>query len=148
MLDQLSIAVEAGLGFEGALAHVARNTTGPLSDEVVRTLQDIQVGVPRKVAYQLLGERIELPELRRFLRAIIQAEEHGISVARVLSIQASEMRVTRRLRAEEKAMRIPVLVALPLFLCIFPALLVVVLGPAVINIIEAFTGGLIVPTAG
>ncbi|MFC6421840.1 type II secretion system F family protein [Ornithinimicrobium tianjinense] len=144
-MDQLSIAVEAGLGFEGALRHVAGNTTGPLADEIVRTLQDIQVGVPRRTAYQALSDRVELPALRRFIRAIIQAEQHGISIARVLQIQATEMRVIRRLTAEEKAMRIPVLVAFPMFLCIFPALLVVVLGPAIINIIDAFTGGLVGP---
>jgi len=146
-MDQLSIAVEAGLGFEAALNHVSRNTVGPLADEIVRTLQDIQVGVPRREAYTAFAERVGMPDLRRFVRAIIQAEQHGISVAKVLSIQAADMRNKRRLRAEEKAMRIPVMVAFPLFICIFPALLVVVLGPAIINIMDAFGGGMILPDA-
>jgi tight adherence protein C len=142
-LDQLTIAVEAGLGFESALNHVARNSEGPLAEELVRTLQDMQVGVPRRVAYNDLGDRNDVPDLRRFTRAIVQAEQYGISVARVLETQAAEMRMKRKSRAEETAMKIPVKVIFPLLLCIMPALLVVVLGPAVINIISAFSGGLV-----
>ncbi|MGD8149660.1 type II secretion system F family protein [Ornithinimicrobium sp. Y1694] len=138
-LDQLTIAVEAGLGFEAAIAHVARGSEGPLAEEFVRTLQEIQVGVPRRTAYRALTSRVPVDDLRRFVRAILQGEEHGISIARVLSTQASEMRIKRRQRAEEKAMQIPVKVVFPLVLFILPALFIVVLGPAAINMIAAFS---------
>ncbi|WP_202865416.1 type II secretion system F family protein [Ornithinimicrobium sufpigmenti] len=139
-LDQLTISVEAGLGFEAAITHVARGSEGPLADEFVRTLQEIQVGVPRRVAYRGLTSRVQVEDLRRFVRAIMQGEEHGISIARVLSTQAAEMRVKRRQRAEEKAMQIPVKVVFPLILFILPALFIVVMGPGVINILQAFSG--------
>lgn len=138
-LDQLSIAVEAGLGFEGALNHVARNTSGPLAEEIIRTLQDMRVGVPRREAYLDLGHRTDVPDLKRFVRAIIQAEQRGVSVARVLNVQASEMRLKRSQRAEETAMKIPVKVIFPLMFCILPALLVVIAGPAVLSIMDAFS---------
>lgn len=138
-LDQMTIAVEAGLGFEAALAHVSRNGTGPLAEELIRTLQDIQVGQPRREAYTALSDRSPEPDLRRFLRAIIQAERHGVSVARVLSTQAAEMRLKRRQRAEEQAMKIPVKVVFPLILTILPVLFIVVMGPGVLNIISAFS---------
>ena len=139
-LDQMTIAVEAGLGFEAAMAHVARNSNGPLAEELIRTLQDIQVGQPRRQAYQALADRSPEPDLRRFLRAVIQAERHGVSIARVLSTQADEMRLKRRQRAEEKAMKIPVKVVFPLILTILPVLFIIVMGPGVINIIESFSG--------
>jgi tight adherence protein C len=138
-LDQMTIAVEAGLGFEAAMSHVARNSRGPLAEELIRTLQDIQVGQPRREAYRALAERSPEPDLRRFLRAVIQAEQHGVSVARVLTTQAQEMRVKRRQRAEEKAMKIPVKVVFPLILTILPVLMIVVMGPGAINIIDAFS---------
>jgi tight adherence protein C len=117
-LDQLTIAVEAGLGFEAALQQTARNSKGPLPEELIRTLQDIQVGQPRRIAYLALGERTQVQDLQRFVRAIVQADEHGVSIARVLSTQAREMRIKRRQRAEEKAMQIPVKVIFPLILFI------------------------------
>jgi tight adherence protein C len=138
-LDQMTIAVEAGLGFEAAMAHVARSGRGALAEELIRTLQDIQVGQPRREAYRALAERSPEPDLRRFLRAVIQAEQHGVSVARVLTTQAQEMRIKRRQRAEEKAMKIPVKVVFPLILTILPVLIIVVIGPGVINIIDAFS---------
>lgn len=139
-LDQLTISVEAGLGFEAAISHVAKGSEGPLADEFVRTLQEIQVGVPRRVAYTGLTKRVQVEDLRRFVRAIMQGEEHGISIAKVLSTQAHEMRLKRRQRAEEKAMQIPVKVVFPLILFILPALFIVVMGPGAINIIDAFSG--------
>lgn len=139
-LDQLTIAVEAGLGFEAALAHISRNSRGPLADEFLRTLQDIQVGQPRRDAYTTMTERVNVTDLRRFVRAIVQAEEHGVSIARVLATQAREMRIKRRQRAEEKAMQIPVKVVFPLVLFILPALFIVILGPAVINTLQTFSG--------
>ncbi|WP_232748349.1 type II secretion system F family protein [Ornithinimicrobium sediminis] len=138
-LDQLSIAVDAGLGLESAMAHVARNSSGPLSEEIVRTLQDMQVGMPRHEAYLAMSQRVDVSDLRRFLRAMALADQQGVSISRVLNTQAQEMRLKRRQRAEEKAMKIPVKVVFPLILFILPVLFIVVMGPGVIGIIEAFS---------
>lgn len=139
-LDQMTIAVEAGLGFEAAMAQAGRNGTGPLAEELVRTLQDIEMGRTRREAYEALGERCGVDDLRRFTRAVTQADANGIAVADVLHTQAGEMRLKRRQRAEEKAMKIPVKVIFPLLLCIMPVLFIVILGPAAINIFETFKG--------
>ncbi|RBY95505.1 type II secretion system F family protein [Blastococcus sp. TF02-8] len=139
-LDQMTIAVEAGLGFESAMARAGKNGTGPLAEELVRTLQDIAVGQPRRDAYLALAERTGVPDLRRFIAAIVQADAYGVSIADVLRTQAQVMRLKRRQRAEEKAMQIPVKVIFPLILCILPTLFIVLLGPAVLDIIDAFSG--------
>ncbi len=139
-LDQMTIAVEAGLGFESAMMRAAKNGNGPFAQELIRTLQDMQVGQSRKEAYLALADRTTVVELRRFLRAVIQADAYGIAVADVLRTQASEMRLKRRQRAEEKAMKIPVKVIFPLMLCILPALFIVLLGPAVLDMMKAFSG--------
>ncbi|MDP9429224.1 MAG: type II secretion system F family protein, partial [Actinomycetota bacterium] len=133
------IAVEAGLGFESAMARAGKNGKGPLAEELVRTLQDIGVGQPRREAYLALAERTGVPDLRRFVNAVIQADQYGVSIADVLRTQASEMRLKRRQRAEEKAMQIPVKVIFPLILFILPTLFIVVMGPAVMDIIAAFS---------
>jgi tight adherence protein C len=137
-LDQMTIAVEAGLGFEAAIARAGRNGKGPLAEELVRTLQDIGVGQPRREAYLALAERTGVADLRRFIRAVVQADQYGVSVADVLRTQAAEMRLKRRQRAEEKAMQIPVKVIFPLILCILPTLFIVLLGPTVLQIITVF----------
>jgi tight adherence protein C len=139
-LDQMTIAVEAGLGFESAMARAGKNGKGPLAEELVRTLQDIAVGQPRREAYLALAERAGVEDLRRFIRAVVQADAYGVSIADVLRTQAAEMRLKRRQRAEEKAMQIPVKVIFPLILCILPVLFIVLLGPAAMDIIEAFSG--------
>ena len=138
-LDQMTIAVEAGLGFESAMARAGRNGKGPLAEELVRTLQDIAVGQPRRDAYLALADRTGVTDLRRFIRAVVQADAYGVSIADVLRTQAQEMRLKRRQRAEEKAMQIPVKVIFPLILCILPTLFIVLLGPAVIDIIGVFS---------
>jgi tight adherence protein C len=140
-LDQMTIAVEAGLGFESALARAGRNGKGPLAEELVRTLQDIAVGQPRRDAYLALDERTGVPDLGRFIRAVVQADAYGVSIADVLRTQAQEMRLKRRQRAEEKAMQIPVKVIFPLILCILPTLFIVLLGPAALDIMKVFSGG-------
>jgi tight adherence protein C len=137
-LDQMTIAVEAGLGFESALARAARNGRGPLAEELVRTLQDIGVGQPRREAYLALGERSGVDDLRRFVRAVVQADAYGVSIADVLRTQAQEMRLKRRQRAEEKAMQIPVKVIFPLILCILPTLFIVLLGPTAMKVMQGF----------
>jgi tight adherence protein C len=139
-LDQMTIAVEAGLGFESAMARAGSNGKGPLAEELVRTLQDIAVGQPRRDAYLALAERTGVQDLRRFIRAVVQADQYGVSIADVLRTQAQEMRLKRRQRAEEKAMQIPVKVIFPLILCILPTLFIVLLGPAVMDIAAAFGG--------
>lgn len=139
MLDQMLISVEAGIGFEGAMARSAENNTGPLADEFVRTLQDLQIGRPRREAFQALAERAPFPDLRSFIRAVIQADQYGIAIAKVLRTQAKEMRTKRRQRAEEHAMKIPVKILFPLMFTILPALFIVVMGPAFMNIIKLFS---------
>jgi tight adherence protein C len=138
-LDQMTIAVEAGLGFESAMARAGRNGKGPLAEELVRTLQDIAVGQPRRDAYLALADRTGVQDLRRFIRAVVQADAYGVSIADVLRTQAQEMRLKRRQRAEEKAMQIPVKVIFPLILCILPTLFIVLLGPAVMDIVAVFS---------
>jgi tight adherence protein C len=138
-LDQMTIAVEAGLGFESAMARAGSNGKGPLAAELVRTLQDIAVGQPRREAYLALAERTGVTDLRRFIRAVVQADQYGVSIADVLRTQAQEMRLKRRQRAEEKAMQIPVKVIFPLILCILPTLFIVLLGPAVMDIVASFS---------
>jgi tight adherence protein C len=138
-LDQMTIAVEAGLGFESAMARAAHNGKGPLAEELTRTLQDIAVGQPRREAYLAMAERTGVTDLRRFIRAVVQADAYGVSIADVLRTQAAEMRLKRRQRAEEKAMQIPVKVIFPLILCILPTLFIVLLGPAAMDIAKAFS---------
>ena len=131
--------LEAGLGFESAMARAGKNGKGPLAEELVRTLQDIAVGQPRREAYLALADRADVQDLRRFIRAVVQADAYGVSIADVLRTQAQEMRLKRRQRAEEKAMQIPVKVIFPLILCILPVLFIVLLGPAAMDIIDAFS---------
>ncbi|MBC7760590.1 MAG: type II secretion system F family protein [Candidatus Saccharibacteria bacterium] len=137
-LDQMLIAVEAGMGFEAAMSRAGQNGKGPLAEELVRTLQDIRVGMSRRDAYLALSVRTSSPDLRAFIRAVIQADVYGISVRTVLRTQAKEMRIKRRQRAEEKAMQIPVKVLFPLMLLILPVLFIAVLGPTVITIMGNF----------
>ncbi|MHA7222066.1 type II secretion system F family protein [Arthrobacter sp. RHLT1-20] len=139
-LDQMLISVEAGLGFEGAMARAGENGKGPLAEELVRTLQDMQVGRSRRESYQALSQRTNIPELRSFVQAIVQADTYGIAISRVLRIQAKVMRVKRRQRAEEKAMKLPVTILFPLLFFIFPVLFIAILGPAVINAMVTFSG--------
>ena len=139
-LDQMLISVEAGLGFEGAMARAGENGKGPLAEELVRTLQDMQVGRSRRESYLALSERTNIPELRSFVQAVVQADTYGIAISRVLRIQAKVMRVKRRQRAEEKAMKLPVTILFPLLFFIFPVLFIAILGPAAINAIQTFSG--------
>jgi tight adherence protein C len=141
VLDQVTICVEAGLGFEAALARAAATGRGPLADELAHTLQDVQLGVPRTSALNNLLARTDVPDLRHFVVAIGQAERHGVPVSQVLRVQATELREKRRQRAEERAMKIPVKLVFPLIFCILPALFVVLVGPAFIRIADTGLGG-------
>ncbi|HUR22811.1 MAG TPA: type II secretion system F family protein [Acidimicrobiales bacterium] len=137
-LDQLTICVEAGLGFDTAMARTSRSGAGPLSQEISRLLQDLRVGVPRAEALDALLARTDVPELRQFVHAVIQAETYGVPVSSVLRAQATEQREKRRFRAEERAMKLPVKVIFPLVFCILPVLFIVVISPAFLKV----SGGL------
>lgn len=136
-LDQMTISVEAGLGFDSALLRIARTDHGPLAEELQRTMQDIQAGMSRRDALGRLSERVDLPELRSFVQAVTQAEQYGLSIGSVLRVQAGELRSKRRQRAEEKAMKLPVTLLFPTVVFIFPTLFIVLLGPAMIQITQS-----------
>lgn len=138
ILDMLTISVEAGLGFDSAVSKVVKNFKGSLAQEFFRWLREVQLGRSRKEAWKDLTERINVPDVNSFVLAILQADVFGVSIGKVLRVQSEEMRVKRRQRAEEIAMKTPVKVVFPLVLCIFPALIIVILGPAGIKIVQAF----------
>ncbi len=141
-IDLLTISVESGLGFDAACAQVARNTEGPLADEFARMLQEMQIGRGRSQALRSLGDRTNLPDLRSFVSAMVQADAFGIPVGQVLRVQSSEIRVKRRQWAEEAAQKVPVKILVPLIFCILPCLFIAVLGPAGIQIMNNFSGKL------
>ena len=141
MLDQITISIESGTSFENALARSGQTGEGPLADEIVRTVQDIGLGLPRRDAYEALVARTDVEELRKFIRAVIQGEEFGVPVSEIVREQAREMRVTRRLRAEGKANQVPVKMLIPLMFTILPVLFMIVIGPAIITAMAQFTGG-------
>jgi tight adherence protein C len=139
-LDMLTVCMEAGQSFDGALLQVARSVEGPIAGEFARVLSEIQIGRTRGQAFQGMGERTTPPEVKTFVSAIVQADRLGLPVANVLREQAREMRLVRRQRAEEKAQKVPVKILFPMLFCIFPALLVVVIGPGIIRIMGMFAG--------
>ena len=136
-LDLLTISVEAGLGFDAALSHVAKNTEGPLADELARVLQEMQIGLGRAAALRALGDRTNVADLRGFVSAMVQADAFGIPIGNVLRVQSSEIRTKRRQRAEELAQKVPVKILFPLMLFILPCLFIAVMGPAVITVVNA-----------
>jgi tight adherence protein C len=136
-MDMLTICVESGLGFDAALARVARNSSGPVAAEFSRSLQEIQIGKSRSEALRSLADRTTIAELRAFTSAVVQAGELGIPIADVLREQAAEMRMRRRQRAEEKAQQVPVKILFPLIGCLFPALFIIVIGPGAISIMHS-----------
>lgn len=141
LLDQILISIESGTSFEAALARSGQTGTGPLAEELVRTVQDVNLGMPRRAAYEAMTKRTDVEELRKFVRAITQGEEFGVPVSEIVREQAREMRVSRRLRAEAKANQIPVKMLLPLISTIMPVLFMIIIGPTVINAIAAFRAG-------
>lgn len=140
-IDLMAIAVQAGMGLEGAIELVARKLPGPLGEELHRLLQEIQLGASRRQALQKLRDRTEVSELSTFAMALMQADTIGSPIAEVLQTHAKEMRSIRRQRARETAAKLPVKLLFPMLLFIFPALMIVVIGPAIVSIVQAFTGG-------
>jgi tight adherence protein C len=141
-LDQMTICMEAGLGFEAAMARTAQSNDGPLARELVRMLQEIQVGVGRRQALSALADRNEVQDLRHFVTAMQQAEAYGVPIARVLNDQASELRSKRRQRAEEAARKLPLKLLIPLVLFVLPPLFIILVGPAIMSLVDSFSGGL------
>ena len=140
VLDLLTVSVEAGLGFDGALNKLTEKMKGALVEEFNRVLQEIRVGIPRRDALHSLGVRCDVADLALFTTALVQADQLGVSIGNVLRVQSAAMREKRRQRAQEKAMKAPVKMLLPLVIFIFPTLFIVLLGPAVINIMASFGG--------
>jgi len=137
-IDLMTISVEAGLGFDAAVQQVATKTEGPLADEFMRMLREMQLGNGRAAALRGLAERCNVDDVRTFVSAMVQADAFGIPVAQVLRIQAGEIRVKRRQRAETKAQQVPVKMTVPLIFFILPCLFIPVMGPAVLSIMNNF----------
>jgi len=137
-LDLLAVSVEAGLGFDGAISKLIDHMDGPLTEEFGLTLNEIRIGESRQDALKKLSERADTPEISGFTRAIIQADQLGISLGRILRVQATDSRNKRQAAAEEKAMKAPIKMLFPTVLFIFPAMFLVILGPAFLNLSKIF----------
>jgi tight adherence protein C len=138
-LDMLTVCVEAGQGFDGAILQVAKSVEGPVAGEFARVLAEIQIGKSRGAAFSSLASRTKVPEIQTFVTALVQADRLGLPIGSVLREQSVQMRLIRRQRAEEKAQKVPVKILLPMLLCIFPALFIVIIGPGAIRMIDAFS---------
>jgi tight adherence protein C len=141
-LDLLTISVRAGLGFDAALAKVVEKLPGPLSDEFRRALAEVRVGKARRDALRDMVPRTNVQPLSNFIGAIIQAEQLGVSISKVLQVQSEQLRIERRQRAEEMAAKAPIKMLFPLVGCIFPSLFIVILGPAIISVATNMGPGL------
>ena len=139
-LDLLTISVRAGLGFDAALGKVVEKLIGPLTDEFRRALAEVRMGKARRDALRDIVPRTEVTPLTNFIGAIIQAEQLGVSISKVLQVQSEQLRIERRQRAEQMAAQAPIKMLFPLVGCIFPSLFVVILGPAIILIIKNLGG--------
>lgn len=138
VLDLLSVSVEAGLGFDQAIQKVTEKTRGPLSEEFEKTLQEINMGKQRREALRDMANRVDVDDVTVFLSSIIQADQLGVSITNVLRMQSQQGRTNRRLRAEEKAQKTPIKMLVPLVLFVFPSLLIVLLGPAILQVLDIF----------
>ncbi len=136
--DLMAVSIEAGLGFDGAISKLTEHMEGPLADEFALTLSEIRIGESRPDALKKLSDRTGTPELSSFVRAIIQADQLGISLGRILRVQATDSRLKRQAAAEEKAMKAPIKMLFPTVLFIFPAMFLVILGPAFLNLSKIF----------
>ncbi len=139
-LDLLTISVEAGLGFDAALAKVVEKMEGPLVDEFRQALAEVRMGRPRREALRDVADRADAQPISNFVGAIVQAEQLGVPIAKVLQIQSNQLRIERRQRAEEAAAKAPVKMLFPMVGCIFPTIFIVILGPAVVTLMGGGTG--------
>jgi tight adherence protein C len=139
-LDLLTISVEAGLGFDAALAKVVEKMDGPLVDEFRQALAEVRMGRTRREALRDVASRAESRPVSNFIGAIVQAEQLGVPIAKVLQIQSNQLRIERRQRAEEAAAKAPVKMLFPMVGCIFPTIFIVILGPAVVTLMGGGTG--------
>ena len=137
-LDLMAVSVEAGMGFDGAISKLTEHMHGPLADEFALTLGEIRIGESRQDALKKMADRTNTPELSSFVRSIIQADQLGISLGRILRVQATDSRLKRQAAAEEKAMKAPIKMLFPTVLFIFPAMFLVILGPAFLNLSKIF----------
>jgi tight adherence protein C len=137
-LDLLAVSVEAGLGFDGAISKLTEHMHGPLAQEFSLTLGEMRIGEGRQEALKKMAQRVDTPEIAAFTRAIIQADQLGISLGRILKVQAADTRNRRQAAAEERAMKAPIKMLFPTVLFIFPAMFVVILGPAFLNLSKLF----------
>jgi tight adherence protein C len=137
-LDLMAVSVEAGMGFDGAISKLTEHMDGPLAEEFALTLSEIRIGESRQDALKKLSDRTNTPELSSFVRSIIQADQLGISLGRILRVQATDSRLKRQAAAEEKAMKAPIKMLFPTVLFIFPAMFLVILGPAFLNLSKLF----------
>jgi tight adherence protein C len=138
VIDQLTICVEAGLGFDAALARVAATTEGPLTEELRHTISDIQAGVPRAQALRKLADRAQIVEIRQLVTALLQAQKHGTPMAETLRIQSAEMRLKRKQSTEEKAAKLTVKMLFPIVFCFLPVFMIVTVVPSFLNLGDAF----------
>ena len=138
VIDLITVSVEAGLGFDGALMKVVDKKPGPLAAEFDKVLQEIKVGRQKKDALRDMSQRIDIQDFTAFVGAIIQADQFGVGIANVLRIQSEQMRLRRKQRAQERAMKVPVKMLIPMVVFIFPTMFIVLLGPVVIKLIEQF----------
>jgi tight adherence protein C len=137
-LDLLAVSVEAGMGFDGAISKLTEHMDGPLAEEFALTLGEMRIGESRSNALTKMMHRIGTPDFAAFVRAIIQADQLGISLGRILKLQASDSRMRRQLAAEERAMKAPIKMLFPTVIFIFPAMFIVILGPAFLNLADLF----------
>jgi tight adherence protein C len=137
-LDLMAVSVEAGLGFDGAIAKLTEHMEGPLAEEFGLTLGEMRIGESRQDALKRMSERVDAPELSSFTRAIIQADQLGTSLGRILRVQAADTRLRRQAAAEERAMKAPIKMLFPTVLFIFPSMFLVILGPAFLNLDKIF----------
>jgi tight adherence protein C len=138
IMDLLTVCVEAGLGFDGALLKINERFEGPLVDEFMIVQREIQMSLPRKEALKKFSDRSGIPELKTFVGALIQADQMGLPMKNVLKVQSSQLRLARKQIAEEKAMKAPIKMMLPLVFFVFPVIFIVLLGPTVLQLIKTF----------
>lgn len=137
LIDQLTICVEAGLGFDAALARVATTTDGPFAEELRHTMSDIRAGVPRSQALRALSDRAQIVEIRQLVTALLQAQKHGVSIAETLRIQSSEMRLKRTQGTEERAAKLAVKLIFPIVVCFLPVFMIITVVPALLTVLRA-----------